>query len=64
MNDLLEPRNITKLTALDDVSISFRRGKVHAIVGENGTGRSTLIKMISGAETCPIDSADTVLYCD
>ena len=51
--ELLELHNITKrypgVTALDNVSISFRQGEVHALVGENGAGKSTFIKTISGA---------------
>ncbi len=50
---ILELRGITKIypgvTALDDVSLGFRRGEVHAIVGENGAGKSTFIKIITGA---------------
>ena len=46
-------KNITKeypgVKALDDVSISFEQGEVHALVGENGAGKSTFIKTISGA---------------
>jgi ribose transport system ATP-binding protein len=38
------------VVALDDVSLEFRRGEVHAIVGENGAGKSTLIKILAGAE--------------
>ena len=34
---------------MDDVSISFRPGEVHALVGENGAGKSTFIKTIAGA---------------
>lgn len=34
------------------VSLDFRRGKIHALVGENGAGKSTLIKVITGA-VCP-----------
>ncbi|MCH3908536.1 MAG: sugar ABC transporter ATP-binding protein [Sphaerochaeta sp.] len=34
--------------ALTDLSLSFERGKVHAIVGENGSGKSTMIKLLSG----------------
>lgn len=37
------------VTALDDVSMEFHRGEIHAIVGENGAGKSTMIKAISGA---------------
>ena len=37
------------MTALDDVSISFKEGEVHALVGENGAGKSTFIKVIAGA---------------
>lgn len=34
--------------ALDDVSISLRAGRVHALMGENGAGKSTFIKLIAG----------------
>ena len=51
--ELLELHNLTKrypgVTALDKVSIAFRQGEVHALVGENGAGKSTFIKTISGA---------------
>jgi ribose transport system ATP-binding protein len=50
---ILSVRNLTKtypgVTALDNVSIDFRRGEVHALVGENGAGKSTLIKVLTGA---------------
>ena len=51
---LLEMRHITKrysgVTALDDVSLSVRRGDIHAICGENGAGKSTLMKVLSAVE--------------
>ncbi len=51
--NILELKHISKqytgVKALDDVSISFRRGEVHALMGENGAGKSTLIKTLSGA---------------
>ncbi|MCW2847439.1 MAG: hypothetical protein JWR90_1413 [Marmoricola sp.] len=34
--------------ALVDASIVVRRGEVHALIGENGCGKSTLVKTISG----------------
>jgi simple sugar transport system ATP-binding protein len=36
--------------ALTDVSIDLIPGEVHCLAGENGCGKSTLIKIISGAE--------------
>lgn len=49
---ILEMRSITKefpgVRALDNVSLSVRRGEIHAICGENGAGKSTLMKVLSG----------------
>ncbi|TIV24075.1 MAG: sugar ABC transporter ATP-binding protein, partial [Mesorhizobium sp.] len=36
--------------AVHDVSIELRPGTVHAIVGENGAGKSTTLRMLAGAE--------------
>ncbi|MTJ79569.1 MAG: sugar ABC transporter ATP-binding protein [Telmatospirillum sp.] len=34
--------------ALNDVSLSIRPGEIHCLAGENGSGKSTVIKVISG----------------
>jgi putative multiple sugar transport system ATP-binding protein len=52
MDRILEMRNITKtfpgVRALQNVTLSVKRGEVHAICGENGAGKSTLMKVLSG----------------
>ena len=35
--------------ALDDVTFELGRGEVHALIGENGAGKSTMMKVLSGA---------------
>lgn len=35
--------------AANDISITLRTGTVHAIVGENGAGKSTTLRMLGGA---------------
>lgn len=49
---VLELRNIEKVfpgvKALDHVSFSLDKGEIHALMGENGAGKSTFIKIITG----------------
>ncbi len=49
---ILEMRHITKIfpgvKALDDVQFNLKKGEIHAIVGENGAGKSTFIKVLAG----------------
>jgi simple sugar transport system ATP-binding protein len=33
---------------LENVSVSFRRGEVHAVLGENGAGKSTMLNIVFG----------------
>lgn len=34
--------------ALDDINLAIKKGEVHVLVGENGAGKSSLVKVISG----------------
>ena len=47
------------MTALKDVSFEIFRNTVHCIVGENGAGKSTFIKILTGALK---KSAGTISY--
>lgn len=52
MDTVLETRGLAKrygdFAALDDVSISVRRGDIFGLVGDNGAGKSTLFKLLCG----------------
>ncbi len=55
MDNIIEMTGIVKVfppnvVALDNVSAGFRKGEIHAIVGENGAGKSTLMKVLYGME--------------
>lgn len=49
---VLRVKNVSKafggVQALDNVSMELKRGEVHCLAGENGSGKSTIIKIISG----------------
>lgn len=49
---VLELKGITKIfpgvRALDKVHFQLRAGEIHALMGENGAGKSTFIKVITG----------------
>jgi simple sugar transport system ATP-binding protein len=52
---LIELRGVSKryangTLANDDISFAVRRGEIHAIVGENGAGKSTVMKILYGLE--------------
>ena len=51
----LEARNVTKsfgsLQALRGVTLSIFRGEITAVVGDNGAGKSTFLKILSGEQT-------------
>ena len=49
---MIELSNITKkfedYTALDSINLSFDRGTIYGLVGTNGSGKSTMLRLISG----------------
>jgi ABC-type sugar transport system ATPase subunit len=51
----IQTKNLCKsysgIKVLNAIDFSLLRGEVHAIVGENGAGKSTFIKLLAGAET-------------
>ncbi len=50
---IVEVKNLNKsfpgVKALVDFSFKLKKGEVHCIIGENGAGKSTFIKILSGA---------------
>ena len=51
-NEVLTMRGINKtfpgVNALSGVDFTLRKGEIHALMGENGAGKSTFIKVITG----------------
>lgn len=54
-NIILKLSNIAKefpgVKALDNVNFELFHGEVHALLGENGAGKSTMIKILTGAHS-------------
>lgn len=57
MNSVLKIENVThvygkktpfELTALDNVSVEFEKGKITGLIGHTGSGKSTLVNMLNG----------------
>ena len=51
---VLSARHLSKrfggVQALDDVSVDFLPGEIHGVIGENGAGKSTFMKLLAGVE--------------
>ena len=41
-------RNIQEFRALDNVSFDVKRGEIFGVIGRNGAGKSTILKVVSG----------------
>ncbi|MGK3126695.1 sugar ABC transporter ATP-binding protein [Candidatus Pantoea formicae] len=52
---IIETRNVSRIypgvTALDQVNYRVYRNQVNVLIGENGAGKSTMMKMLAGVET-------------
>ena len=52
LQNLIEMMKITKsfgdFLAIDSVNFNLRRGEIHALLGENGAGKSSLMNVLSG----------------
>jgi ribose transport system ATP-binding protein len=54
MSDVLSINHLSKrfppnIVALEEANLSVRRGEVHCLLGANGAGKSTFLKLIAGA---------------
>lgn len=68
---ILEMSNITKIfpgvKALDGVKFDLKKGEIHALMGENGAGKSTFIKVLTGVHqpdggTIRLNGAEIVMH--
>lgn len=52
MSSILQVNHLTKkfgeLVAVEDVSFTVEKGKIHALIGPNGAGKTTCFNMIAG----------------
>jgi ABC-2 type transport system ATP-binding protein len=52
MSDILQIKNVSKSfgkkNVLKDFSLDLKQGKVHGLLGKNGEGKTTLIRMVMG----------------
>ena len=53
MSELIEIRNLTKIyekkkVALDHLNLTIGRGKIIGLLGPNGSGKTTMIKLLNG----------------
>ena len=43
-------KNYGAIRALRDIDLSFKSGELHALIGNNGAGQSTMIRLLTGLE--------------
>src|SRR5512146_3012963 len=69
-NEIVVMKGIHKsfpgVQALENVDFSLNKGEIHALIGENGAGKSTIIKVLTGVDqpdkgTITIDGHKTTI---
>ena len=67
MVSLLEINNlcvrVNDKDIINDLNININDGEIHAVMGPNGVGKSTLAKAIMGSTECQVISGD-IIYKD
>ena len=62
-NPIISLKNVHKsfggVSVLNGVDFDLQKGSVHALVGQNGAGKSTMMKILTGVYTC--DSGDSYI---
>ena len=48
-----------RIMALDDISLTFEKGKIYCLLGTSGSGKSTLLNMLAGLEK---PTSGTILF--
>ncbi|HEY5590390.1 MAG TPA: ABC transporter ATP-binding protein [Paludibacter sp.] len=58
LNNVSYQYSSTTKKVLKDISMEFEAGKVYAIMGKSGAGKSTILSLISGLDICTSGSID------
>ena len=55
MNDIMTTSNLTKIYgsvhAAENINIHIRRGEIYGLIGRNGAGKTTIMRILSGLST-------------
>ena len=67
MNEyILETKNLVKnfgnFTAIDNVNLKVKKQSIYGLIGDNGAGKSTIMRMISGLSNKSSGNIEPVSY--